>query len=70
MKTYPDTHMQGMIEVNSIPNIKSLPKMIIGDIGIEIEKDGRIWICIDGVCFLRFKPLTEDQLIIAKGEIK
>ena len=31
-------------------------KTIIGDFGVQISSDGRIWICIDGVAFIRFKP--------------
>ena len=27
-----------------------------GDFGIQIARDGRVWICIDGVAFLRFNP--------------
>ena len=26
------------------------------DFGIQIAKDGRIWICVNGVAFIRFKP--------------
>jgi len=29
-----------------------------GQLGIQVAEDGRIWICIDGYAFLRFKPLT------------
>ena len=34
-------------------NVSVFPKE---DIGIQIAEDGRIWICINGVSFLRFKP--------------
>ena len=33
----------------------------VGDFGIQIAKDGRVWICIDGVAFIRFKPLLKGQ---------
>ena len=58
IKPYEDTHMEGLIEIN--PGHDKLPYYINGDIGIEICTDGRIWICIEGVSFLRFKPTLKD----------
>jgi hypothetical protein len=29
------------------------------DVGIQVATDGRIWVCIDGSAFLRFKPLLQ-----------
>jgi len=52
MKEYPETHQTGTITLENIPE----KKMIKGDIGIQIAKDGRIWVCIDGLAFIRFKP--------------
>lgn len=26
------------------------------DVGIQVATDGRIWVCINGAAFLRFKP--------------
>ena len=26
-------------------------------LGVQISKDGRIWVCIDGVAFIRFRPM-------------
>lgn len=33
----------------------------IGSMGIQIAKDGRVWICVDGEAVLRFKPLIKDE---------
>ena len=52
MKEYPLTHKQGYISFEQ--NIKT--GMIKGDIGIQISKDGRIWICVDGKALIRFRP--------------
>jgi len=35
---------------------------IKGDFGIQIAKDGRVWICVDGQALIRFKPLKENIL--------
>ena len=57
IKPYEETHMEGLIEVN--PGHDEVPYYINGDIGIEICEDGRIWLCIHGVSFLRFKPTNK-----------
>lgn len=52
IKEYPETHQTGLITIE-----KRLKKGgIVGDFGIQIAMDGRIWICIDGVAAIRFKP--------------
>ncbi len=58
MKDYPETHQQGIISIENLPT----ESMINGDIGIQIAKDGRIWICIDGVAFIRFKPTKKGKI--------
>jgi hypothetical protein len=50
---YPETHQFGNI---SIENYNLLESVYQGDVGIQIAKDGRIWVCINGIAFLRFKP--------------
>lgn len=51
-KKYQETHSQGFINIENIPkeNWKE------GDLGIQISNDSKVWICINGVSFLRFKP--------------
>jgi hypothetical protein len=31
------------------------------EVGIQIAEDGRIWICVDGQSFIRFKPLKSSD---------
>lgn len=52
---YKEQHSQGNISIENIPP----SKIINGDLGIQISADGRVWICIDGVAFVRFKPTLE-----------
>ena len=52
IKEYPETHQKGYISIENIPD-KGLIK---GDLGIQVASDGRVWICIDGAAFLRFRP--------------
>ena len=46
-----ETHSKGFISIESIPK----GTMLNNDLGIMME-NGKVWICIDGVAFLRFKP--------------
>lgn len=54
IKEYPETHQQGLITIEQ--NLKT--GSLEGDLGIQIAKDGRIWICINGISAIRFKPLN------------
>ena len=51
-KSYDETHFQGRISFEK--NIST--GIIEGDIGVQISKDGRIWICVDGQALIRFMP--------------
>ncbi len=57
MKEYPETHQTGTITIENMPDeLECDPGYMKGDFGIQIAKDGRVWVCINGVAFLRFKP--------------
>lgn len=58
MKIYPEVHQQGLISI--CQNFKA--GGLMGDFGIQVAADGRIWICIDGIAAIRFKPLTKETL--------
>lgn len=51
-KEYDLEHDEGTITIDNVPDKKAF----IGDLGIQISEDGRVWICIDGLSFLRFTP--------------
>ena len=41
---------------------KLLPQEIClekSTIGVQVSDDGRVWICVNGEAFLRFKPLPK-----------
>ena len=69
MKSYPETHQRGSlsIEQSLASGLKDC------DFGIQIAKDGRVWICVDGIAFIRFKPtemLEIDVSELFKKEVK
>lgn len=51
-KEMDETHSQGVISIEEIPK----ERLLMGDLGIQISHDGRVWVCIDGIAFLRFNP--------------
>lgn len=55
MKPYPETQQHGVISIENMPKELYLGHMA-GDLGIQIAEDGRVWVCINGAAFLRFKP--------------
>lgn len=57
VKEYPVTYQHGLITIENMPS----STLIIGDLGVQIATDGRVWVCIDGVAFLRFKPIKERE---------
>ena len=64
---YPATHQHGIISIENLPK----SNYIIGDLGIQIAFDGRIWVCIDGAAFIRFKPHTSNlEIIETKSQSK
>jgi len=51
VKEYKEAHFLGFMSIEK--EFKSGQV----DIGIQIAKDGRIWVCVNGEAFIRFKPL-------------
>jgi len=52
IKEYKEVHQKGVLTIE-----KDVPKLMKDcDLGIQIAKDGRVWVCIDGETFLRFRP--------------
>ena len=52
MKDYPVTHQTGTLSIE----MDLRPGLIEGDVGVQIAKDGRIWVCLNGAALIRFKP--------------
>jgi len=53
VKEYRLTHQQGQMSIED-----AFPKGTNKDcdFGIQIARDGRVWICVNGKAFIRFKP--------------
>ena len=57
IKPYPELHQQGFFSVD-----KSISSSLDCDFGIQIADDGRVWVCVDGQSFIRFKPKFKETV--------
>jgi hypothetical protein len=51
----PETHQIGLFTIEN-HEIATANAGKEADFGIQIARDGRVWICINGVAWIRFKP--------------
>ena len=49
---YKETHQQGVISIDHLPSVS----LADADLGVQIASDGRVWICINRVSVIRFRP--------------
>lgn len=70
MKEHSETHQKGAISLENIPEefYHSFVRgdygshMMRGDFGVQIAEDGRVWVCINGLAFLRFSPHPDGKM--------
>lgn len=55
MKVIDEVHQRGLLSIEK----KGVDSQIC-EVGIQTAEDGRIWICVDGEAFIRFKPMKGD----------
>jgi hypothetical protein len=51
----PETHRHGFLMVENDQVVRDM-NLLDCDFGIQVAEDGKVWICINGVAWLRFKP--------------
>jgi hypothetical protein len=57
MDELPESHKEGHLSVENLDIIMSMgPSLQQCDFGLQIARDGRVWVCVNGIAFLRFKP--------------
>ena len=65
-------HQQGSLGINNADVIlKDLQiahaRGIQVDVGLQVGADGRIWLCVNGVAFIRFKPGMAQMFVKPDG---
>jgi len=63
VKPIPEFHQKGNISLENLAHFGLRPAIqggdsrhLQGDIGLQVAADGRIWLCVDGIAFVRFSP--------------
>jgi len=51
----PETHQQGFLSIENQDFVDGVNQLDC-DVGIQTHDDGRIWICVNGIAWIRFKP--------------
>ena len=69
-RKYEETHCLGKVSLENLSEFGLVSACDGGpadmhnentDLGIQIAEDGRVWLCISGIAFLRFKPNTGER---------
>lgn len=64
MADFPETHWQGRLSVESFNEgvIREATHDFADDLdfGLQVAHDGRVWVCINGIAWLRFKPVPDN----------
>jgi hypothetical protein len=55
IQEYPVTYQEGHL---SVENGDLIERLNLRDclFGIQVASDGRVWVCVNGLAYLRFKP--------------
>jgi hypothetical protein len=60
LSDWPETHRQGELRIEN-PDIIAEMDLSNCDLGVQIAWDGRVWLCVNGVAWVRFKPSRNDE---------
>ena len=59
---FKETHRQGVISIENVPVELEACNVMRGDFGVQVAEDGRVWICINGIAYLRFSPQPDGEM--------
>lgn len=55
---FPEQHRQGRLSIENDEIVREMD-LTDCDVGIQVSHDGRIWLCVNGTAWIRFKPSRE-----------
>jgi len=64
-----ETHMIGQVLIENLEHLKNVD-LTRCDFGIQTHNDGRVWVCLNGIAFLRFKPIITDKDLVETFTVK
>lgn len=57
---YPERHQEGVLSIENLDEVQKMVRVDSRtqrvDFGLQVAPDGRIWVCVNGIAFLRFSP--------------
>jgi len=61
-------HQQGSLSIENrdeVIEVLQLAHKVEGtvDVGLQVSAEGRIWLCVNGTAFIRFKPATTQAFV-------
>lgn len=61
-REYPERHTYGHLSIENKDHILELLTKAEHkvDVGLQVGIDGRIWLCVDGLAFIRLKPMKKE----------
>jgi hypothetical protein len=61
-RTFPEKHWRGSV---GIENLEFIKEMVLSDadFGVQIASNGQVWVCVNGIAFVRFKPTPKQNLL-------
>lgn len=62
IELFPGMLKQRVLGIDNIPEGLKIDEPYKCSINIKVARDGRIWMCINGIAFIRFKPLAPEQM--------
>ena len=51
----PEFHQVGMVDILNLAEVQA-EDLQEADCGLQVHRDGRIWLCVNGLALIRFKP--------------
>jgi hypothetical protein len=67
---YPEVHQQGSLGITNWAQVLcelagAADSATTVDVGLQVAADGRIWLCVNGLAFVRFKPGMAQMVVNA-----
>lgn len=65
MKEQPEAHESGHVSIENYELHKEAMErgdFLNADFGLQISVDGRVWVCVNGISFIRFKPKRKMEM--------
>ena len=59
-RTFPETHRQGSVSIQNLELIQEMD-LRCADFGVQIASNGQVWCCVNGIAFVRFRPLSPEM---------